>query len=131
MLQGSRQDRVGDLIRSELGQLVARQLKDPGIGFLTFTYVRVTRDLQLARIYYLSLANPKGMQEAARALIRATPFLRRQLSKRLKLKRVPHLEFIYDDSVKRQDRVINILNELKPQNIADDANAGTDDQNQY
>ena len=131
MLQGSRPERVGDLIRGELSVLLTRQVKDPGIGFVTFTDVRVTSDLQLARIYYSSLADERGRRDTARALARAAPFLRRQLGRRLRLKRVPNLEFIYDDSVERQDRVAQILQELNLPGRVGDTHAGTDDRNHH
>ena len=131
MLQGSRPERVGDLIRAELGDLLTRQVKDPGIGFVTLTNVRVTSDLQLARIYYSLLADERGRRDTARALARAAPFLRRQLGRHLRLKRVPNLKFIYDDSVERQDRVAQILQELHPPGPVDDPHTGTDDRNHH
>ena len=131
MLQGSRPKRVGDLIRAELSDLLTRQVKDPGIGFVTLTNVRVTSDLQLARIYYSLLADAHGRRDTARALARAVPFLRRQLGRRLRLKRVPNLEFSYDDSVERQARVAQILQELNPPGPVDDPHAGTDDRNHH
>ena len=131
MPQGSRPERVGDLIRAELGDLLTRQVKDPGIGFVTLTYVRVTGDLQLARVYYSSLADAHGRRETARALARAAPFLRRQLGRRLKLKRVPSLEFIYDDAIERQNRVAQILHELQPQGADDDPHAGIKERDRH
>ena len=109
----SRAERVGDQIRSDLAELIAREVHDPGIGFLTLTRVTVTSDLQLARVYYTSMGDEKARGESARALRRATPFLRRQLGQRLRLRRVPELEFFYDESIARQDRIERILQELK------------------
>jgi ribosome-binding factor A len=115
-MQGSRPDRVGDQIRGELGQLLTREVHDPGIGFVTITRVQVTPDLQQARVYYTALG-PAGEEEktrrkSARALARATPFLRRQLGARLRLKRVPELTFIFDESIAGQDRIEQLLNDL-------------------
>src|SRR5919108_4879092 len=101
----SRPARVGDQIRSELAQLLAREVHDPGIGFLTLTEVRVTPDLQLARVYYTTMGDERAQRESAKALKRAAPFLRRQLASRLRLRRVPELEFFFDDSVARHDRI--------------------------
>ena len=126
MAQGSRAERVGDLIRAEVANLLTRQVRDPGIGFVTITSVRMTSDLQLARIYYSSIADARGHLASARALARATPFLRRQLGRRLSLKRVPTLEFIYDESLERQDRVAQLLEELHTPGPIDDPHAGTD-----
>ncbi|HKT80305.1 MAG TPA: 30S ribosome-binding factor RbfA [Vicinamibacterales bacterium] len=112
MGQGSRPDRVADQIRGELALLIARELHDPGIGFVTLTRVQVTPDLQLARVYFTALGDAKARQESERALIRAVPFLRRQIGARLRLRRTPELRFIYDDSIAGQDRIEQILNDL-------------------
>jgi ribosome-binding factor A len=108
----SRPERVADQVRAEVAQLIAREVHDPGVGFVTITRVRVTPDLQLARVYYTSLGDEKARRETARALGRAAPFLRRQVGQRLRLRRVPELEFFYDESVAHQDRIEQILQEL-------------------
>jgi ribosome-binding factor A len=112
MGQGSRPDRVADQIRSELAMLLAREVHDPGIGFVTLTRVQVTPDLQLARVMYTVLGDEKTRATSAQALGRAAAFLRRQIGARLRLKRTPELKFVYDDSVAGQDRIEQILNEL-------------------
>jgi ribosome-binding factor A len=113
MSQGSRPDRVGDQIRGELGLLLAREVHDPGIGFVTITRVQVTPDLQQARVYYTALGDEKTRRNSERALDRAIPFLRRQIGSRLRLKRVPELKFVYDESIAGQDRIEQLLNELR------------------
>jgi ribosome-binding factor A len=112
MAQGSRPDRVADQIRGELALLLAREVHDPGIGFVTLTRVQVTPDLQLARVFYTTLGDEKARSNSARALGRATPFLRRQIGSRLRLRRTPEISFIYDDSIAGQDRIEQILNQL-------------------
>jgi ribosome-binding factor A len=124
MPQGSRPDRVADQIRSELGALLARDVHDPGLGFVTITRVQMSRDLQQARVFYTVLADDKGRRESGRALHRALPFLRRQIGARLRLKRVPELQFVYDESIAGQDRIEQLLNELH----ASPAPADDDDQ---
>jgi ribosome-binding factor A len=110
--QGSRPDRVADQIRSELADLLARDVHDPGIGFVTLTRVRVSPDLQQARVLYTVLGDEKARAASGRALERAAPFLRRKLGSRLRLRRAPEITFIYDDSIAGQDRIEQILNEL-------------------
>lgn len=113
MAQGHRPDRVGDQIRQEISELLSRgAVHDPGIGFITLTRVRVSPDLQVAHVYYTMLGDMKARQETARALTRATPFLRRQIGGRLQLRRVPELEFRFDESVAHQDRIEQILRDL-------------------
>lgn len=108
----SRPARVGDQIRVEMADLLARDVHDPGIGFLTVTHVKVSPDLQHARVYYTIMGDDRARRDASRALERAAPFLRRQLGRRLRLRRVPELQFFFDDSIERQDRLERILQDL-------------------
>jgi ribosome-binding factor A len=112
MSQGSRPERVADQIRAELADLIARDVHDPGVGFVTLTRVRVSPDLQQARVYFTALGDDKAQKNSARALERAAGFLRRQIGVRLRLKRTPELIFQYDDSIAGQDRIEQILNDL-------------------
>ena len=98
--------------------LLARELHDPGIGFVTITRVQVSHDLQHARVYYTALGDDKARQSSDRALHRAIPFLRRQIGSRLRLKRVAELEFVYDQSIAGQDRIEQLLNEIRTQDPA-------------
>lgn len=112
MAQGTRPDRVGEEIRHEIGRLLAREVRDPAIGFVTLTRVKVSPDLQLARIYYTLMGDEKARRETQRALERATPFLRRQIGALMRLRRVPELRFHFDQSVEHQDRIERILLDL-------------------
>jgi ribosome-binding factor A len=123
-MQGSRPARIADQVRAELGELLSRGVKDPGLGFVTITQVKVTPDLQLARVFYTALGDEKAKRESERALSRALPFLRRQLGERLRLRRVPELEFKYDKSIEHQDRVERILQELKAAGENTDSDPG-------
>jgi ribosome-binding factor A len=113
MAQGHRPDRVGDQIRETLSEMLSRgAVHDPGIGFLTITRVKVSGDLQIARVFYTTLGDEKARRETARALDRATPFFRRQVGAQLQLRRVPELEFRFDESIANQDRIEQILRDL-------------------
>src|SRR5918993_3630764 len=112
MPQGTRPGRVADQQRAEISDLLTREVHDPGIGFLTITHVKVTPDLQVARLYYTTLGDARARRETERALERVTPFLRRHLGRRLRLKRVPELEFFFDEAIERGDRVERILQEI-------------------
>jgi ribosome-binding factor A len=108
-----RPDRVGDQIRQVLSELLSRgTVHDPGIGFITLTRVKVSPDLQMARVYYTTLGDESARRETAKALERATGFLRRHVGERLELRRVPELKFQFDESVMHQDRVEQILRDL-------------------
>jgi ribosome-binding factor A len=114
MAQGYRPDRVGDQIRQELSELLTRgAVHDPGIGFITLTRVQVSPDLQHARVFYTSLGDEKARTQTALALERATPFFRRHIGGRLRLRRVPEIEFRFDQSIEHQDRIEQILRDLE------------------
>ena len=113
MAQGHRPNRVGDQIREVVSELLARgTVHDPGIGFITLTRVEVSSDLQMARVFYTSLGDPKARTETAKALKRATPFFRRALGDRMRLRRVPEVVFQFDEAIGHQDRVEQILRDL-------------------
>jgi ribosome-binding factor A len=123
MPQGYRPDRVADQIRAEISVMLAREVHDPGIGFLTVTRVQVSPDLQLARVYYTTMGSELQRRETAKALNRAAPFLRHQIGQRLRLRRVPVLEFFFDKSIENQERIERVLQEIH------EADAGHDDPN--
>jgi ribosome-binding factor A len=118
MAQGSRPDRVGEQIRQLLSESLAREVHDPGVGFVTLTRVRMSPDLQVARIFYTSIGDDKARAETRRALERATPFLRRQVGRQLRLRRVPELHFQFDESVESQERIERILLDLQAERDA-------------
>ena len=109
----NRPARVGDLIRTELGTLLARDVRDPGVHLVTVTRVQMAKDLQHARVFY-TVPSTTARRDAARALRRARPFLKRKLG-RVGLRHVPELTFVYDDALEQQDRVAQLLDELHSQ----------------
>ena len=113
MTHGARTDRVGERIRAELSTLLLRRVREPGLDGVTITHVEVTRDLQLARVYYRVLAEAQSRRDVARALRRARGFLRHELGQRLQLRRVPDLTFLHDDTVEQQDRIARLFEEIQ------------------
>ena len=134
MAQGARPQRVADELRKELSILIAREVQDPGIGFLTITRVKVTADLQLARVFYTTIGDEKTRKETSKALGRALPFLRRQVGNRLRLRSVPELQFVYDESIEQQDRIERIIQDIHAERAENphlnDLIAGDDDSNE-
>jgi ribosome-binding factor A len=110
-----RTDRLAEQIRKEASDVLARQVHDPGVGFVTLTRVTVTADLQLARVYYTQLGDAPARQTTAKALARVRPFVRRMLGERLRLRHVPDLRFVFDESIAHQARVEELLQEIRAQ----------------
>lgn len=115
-----RADRVADLIQSEISDILLKQVRDPRIGAITITGVKVTDDLRLAKIYFVELAQDTIHAETMAGLEKATGFLRRELGKRLQLRCVPDLIFRADASFAYGNRIERLLAEIKREETGDD-----------
>lgn len=94
-----RADRVAELIKAELGDIIQRELKDPRIGFVSITKVRVTGDLRYAKVYLSVLGSPEEKEATWRGLQSAKGFLRSKVAERVRLYHSPELQFELDDSI--------------------------------
>jgi ribosome-binding factor A len=115
-----RADRVADLIQCEVSDILLKQIRDPRIGAITITGVKVTDDLRLAKIYFVELAQDTIHAETLAGLEKATGFLRRELGKRLQLRCVPDLIFRVDASFAYGNRIERLLAEIKREGTGDD-----------
>lgn len=115
----SRVQRVAREIQRELAVLIREEVKDPRVGMITLTDVEVSQDYAHAKVFYTSLAGDAA-PETARGLKHAAPFLRSQLSQRLKLRVVPDLRFVYDNSVEGGMRLSQLIDEA----VASDRSRG-------
>ena len=96
----SRSERMAEQLRRELAEIVRDEIKDPRLGFVSFTEIRMSRDLSHA-IVYSSVLNSEDQDEAIAVLNRAVGFIRKEIAKRIQARIVPTLKFVVDDSVVR------------------------------
>ena len=108
-----RTDRVDELLRQEIGAILAREVADPRIGFATVTDVETTRDLAHAKVWVSVIGDAAERRATLAALERAMGFVRRELGVRLRLRRIPELHVELDASMERGTRVLKILDELQ------------------
>ena len=101
-------------------QLLQRDLKDPRVGFATITRVETSRDLGHAKVWVSVYGTDAEQSASIEALRYATPWLRRQLGERLRLRHVPELSIRADDSIESGDRVLRILRELESETATKD-----------
>jgi len=111
----SRTLRIADQIQRELADLIHNELKDPRIGLITLTGVEVSHDYAHAKVFYTSLGSAGDNFLTDKGLEHSAGFLRSQLSHRLKLRVVPQLHFIYDESVERGMRLSQLIDEAVAQ----------------
>jgi ribosome-binding factor A len=104
--------RVGEQIKKELSQIVQSELKDPRIGFLTVTGVEVTNDLSLAKVYLSVMGTDEQKEATLKALASGTGYIRSELSKRIRLRKIPDLQFKFDTSIDYGSRIENLLSQL-------------------
>jgi ribosome-binding factor A len=108
-----RTDRVDELLRQEIGTLLAKEIADPRIGFATITDVETSPDLRHAKVWVSVIGQKGDRDETLRALGNAMPFIRHELGQRLRIRRIPELHVRLDDSAERGTRVLHLLTELE------------------
>ncbi len=107
----SRTLRVAEQIQRELAEMVRRAVKDPRVGMVTLTDVEVTADYAHAKVFFTTLGNDDQITAAAAGLNHAAGFLRHELGHRIKLRSIPQLHFVYDESVERGIRLSQLIDE--------------------
>jgi ribosome-binding factor A len=106
-------ERVDSLIRQEISQLLQRQVKDPRLGdFVAVTEVSVSHDLRYAKVFVSCIGSEEVKRDTLSGLAAASGFLRNQLAKRLRLRRIPELSFHWDDSIERGARLLQLIDEV-------------------
>lgn len=113
-MPGRRADRVSTLIQQEISRLILRSVKDPRIGSVTVTRVRVSEDLRHARVYVASAGDgEKQRREALTGLKSAAGFLRGELGRRLCLRYTPELLFSLDESLEQELRLAELFRQVE------------------
>jgi ribosome-binding factor A len=113
-----RSDRLAGQLREEVARMIASELKDPRLGFVTVTRVDLAHDLGFARVFVGVLGDEKQREASLAALQSASGFVRRELGRRLRIHHTPEIDFRYDKGLDATDRVARLLQE-------EDARAGS------
>ena len=113
-------EQVNKLIRSEISELLQRQVKDPRLDtFVAITEVSTSPDLKYARVFISHIGSETEKQEILSALSTASGFLRNELARRLQLRRIPELSFRWDDSIKQGDHILKLIDQVTGDNLLD------------
>ena len=102
-------ERINSNMQREISYIIANEVKNPNIKFVTITACEVTNDLSFAKIYFTVL---KDKDETLKALRSAKGFIRSSLAQRLDLRNIPDLEFIYDNSIEYGKRIEEKIKEI-------------------
>lgn len=106
-----RVERVNELIKEVLSELVLTEIKDPRLGLVTIVGARVTHDLSSAKVLFSVLGDEAQRIQTQKLLKAATPFLRRALVRHMDVRIAPELRWVYDDSLDRAFRIEQMLRE--------------------
>ena len=104
---------MGDQIREEISQILLRELKDPRIGFVTITTVAVSDDLRTAKVYYSVFGGEQDKEESYKGLESAKGYIKRELGRRMRLKYMPEIIFMFDDSLEYGEHIEELLRDVK------------------
>jgi len=118
----SRSQRMAEQVRRELSELVRDELKDPRVSWVSFTAVKLSKDLGHAVVYF-SVMDDDSAEQTTEALNKAAGFLRRELSRRIRARVTPALKFVHDTSLERGSN----MDALIARALASDADASDED----
>ncbi len=107
-----RSEKVAEAIHEMVSGLLVKGLKDPRIGFVTVTGVKVTDDLHLATVYFTVIGSETEKKDTEQGLNSARGYIRKELGKNLRMRYVPDIVFRYDASVEYGSRIESILKEI-------------------
>jgi len=110
-MSGRRPERLAEQIKEEVSLIVAGEVEDPRIGFVTVTDAKITPDLRHAKIYVSVMGTEDEVKESLKALNRASRFIRHQLGAVLRIRRVPELHFVFDATLRTATRIEELLSE--------------------
>ncbi len=114
-----RTERVDELLRQEIGAIIAKEVADPRVGFATITSVETTPDLRHAKVWVSVIGQPAERDAAVAALRHAMPFIRHELGTRLRIRRIPDLHVQLDDTAERGTRILRLLADIETGSVPD------------
>ncbi len=115
----TRADRVGGLVQEVISELLRRSIRDPRLARATITGVKMTADLRLARIYFVTPSGADRAREAAEGFARAQGFIKRHMAGELNLRYMPDLEFHYDESIDYGEHIERLLKRIHTEDDTD------------
>jgi len=126
-MPGRRAERLAEQIKEEVSLIIAGEVEDPKVGFVTVTDAKLSADLRNAKIYVSVLGSADEVKSSLSALRHAGGFIRHQLGAVLRIKHTPELHFVYDDADLRAARIEELLSEEVAKAPERDQNVGDQD----
>ncbi|MBQ2873358.1 MAG: 30S ribosome-binding factor RbfA [Bacilli bacterium] len=103
-------DRLNNMFVEEISKIIHTEIKDNGVSFVTITDVRITNDLSFAKIYFTTLDNDR--EKVLKSLNKARGFIRTSLCDRVKIRKMPEIQFVYDESIEYGKKIEDIIERI-------------------
>lgn len=111
-MDNTRTNRVAEQMKKEIGEIINQKLKDPRVGFVTVTDIDLTNDLQQATVYISVLGDESEKEASLTGLAKANGFVRSEVGKRIRLRKVPEIRFKFDEAFAYGNHIESILRNL-------------------
>jgi ribosome-binding factor A len=115
MIMETRQKRLGELLKKEISDMLTRGIKDPRIGFVSITSIEVSGDLRHAKVFVSVYGSEQERKSTVAGLKSAAGYIRKELGQRLRVRRVPEISIIYDESLERGSRILELIDSVVPE----------------
>jgi len=119
-MQGKRSEKVADLIRKEISEMLVKMIKDPRIGFVTITRVAVSEDYRLAKVYFSVTGTVEERQRSVEGLNSAKGYVRKELGRRIRLRYTPEIIFKFDPSIEYAIHIGEVIRHIKGEEETDE-----------
>lgn len=119
-MEGKRSEKVADLIQREVSEMLLRSVKDPRIGWVTITKVKVTEDCRLAKIYFSVTGSPEERERSTEGLESAKGYIRKELGKRIRMRYTPEIKFQFDPNIEYAIHLEEVFQGLQREKEKDD-----------
>lgn len=123
-----RSERINELLREELSELISRELRDPRIGqIVSIVDIDTGDDLRQAKVYFSVLGTDEEKKETLAALTSASGYLHRAITKRVNMRSVPYLVFVLDETIEKADRLTRLINQVRDEDRSMGAGTSPDE----
>ena len=109
----TRQERINEMLKIEISEIILRELRDPRLGFITITGAEVTKDLRHAKVFISVMGDENQQKETLMVLKKASGFIRSEFGKRATMKMIPEISFRMDSGVQHGMRIFELLQQVK------------------
>lgn len=109
----TRQEKVREMLKIEISDIIHKDMKDPRIGFVTITDVKISPDLRFARVYVSVLGDEEQKNKSLKGLKSAAGFVRAEIGKRVRMRVTPEIQFIFDESIEHGVHIFELLQQIK------------------